>query len=257
MTPLSTPVGLTDATPIITTDNSFMGMVTALNNALGVADEHDFSIADEVHHALGSGRMYVDDFTRLLPAIVPPVGFEAGRVALELDTAGGGLYSGRHFLHTGGVWTSWKSNRIQYARETGAVIIPLTTGLAGWDDWDAANLDLAIDMCDGVTRPDELEWAYRCRFQGSFTSDTPGLLEVRIFNNTDGEPVAYSQVEVGVGLEVNIALDTIYQPAAGGDAQRDLKVQVRTSAGGWALSRTLDAGLGTGVHTHEVSEIAV
>ena len=265
MTPLSTPAGLTNATTIITTDDSFMGLVGALNNALGlapaVADEHDFTLADAVHHALGSGRMYVDDFTRLMPAIVPPVGFEAGRVALETDALGGGIYSGRHWFHTGLVWTSWRSNRIQYARETGVVVVA-SPGGGAFVDFDAANLNLIMDMCDGVTRPDDLEWAYRCRFNGAFQSDAACGLEVRIMNTTDGEMVAYSGMKIVVPggafpeYQFLVSLDAIYQPAGGADAARTFRVQVRTSVPA-NISRAIEPVLGVGSHTHEVSEIAV
>lgn len=263
MTPLSVPPAMTDADLIIQTDDVFVGARTAIETSLGllVPDEHDFTQVDAVHHAPGSARTYFDDYAGDTPAnlpLVPPVGYEAGRVAVDTDALAGGFYAGRQWVHTGVLWTSWQSTRRNYAVAVAAALIAASSGGGAWDDWDAANLDLALQMCDAVTRPADAGWAYKCKFQGAFASDTACAIEVRIYNNTDNEVIAYSgAVLIGLGEVLNFSLESIYQPAAALDAMMALKIQVRTSIGGCAISRALDAVLGTGMHTHEVMEIAV
>jgi len=168
---------------------------------------------------------------------------DAGQTAFGVqvrgDAAQAGPYSdrrllidsvGRQFYYddTGVVWKPLCSNRISRTDSNAASTSGVLVGSPTWVDWDAANLDITKTIDD-----DASDWIEKCEFNGTFQADGASLLEVRIYDNTNGVVVGAGQGMAGAsGDRIDIHILAYYQAAtpAGGVATT-FKIQVSGSAG--------------------------
>lgn len=125
----------------------------------------------------------------------------------------------------GNVWKPLCSTRISRKSSNAATSVGPLAGSPTWAAWDAANLDITktVDDTSG-------DWIEKCEFQGTFTADGAGILEVRIYDNTAAAVVGAAQGMAGAsGDRVPIHILAYYRPAA--SAATTFKIQISGTAG--------------------------
>lgn len=220
--------------------DNFAAIQAALNR------ETDFTTPNWYGYSrAGNARAYyqdLDDGSGTFPT--PDGSYDSGRLVINSDTN----CKGQLYYHDGTNWLALSSTRAARAKD--ATYVEIASASGSWQDWDNASLEQAA-----FYMTDDSRWAYRVQFTGSFLLSAAASFEVRVYNVTNTEVMAYAKViAIGAGAHnVHVALSNYYTVAA--SAAKNIKVQIRAT-GTTAVTRTqMEVAGAYTAHTLVIEEI--